>query len=489
MPGRRESPAGPVRAMGQEVDRSHFYQKDFRAFEERLGEETALLKSWFDRGAFDSQAGLIGFELEAWLMDREARPCPQNVAFLEALNDPMVVPELAQFNIELNSTPCTTGGDFLSRLYQELTTTLQKTRAAAKDFDAEVILTGILPTVRNEELTLENMSRMVRYRALNEQIMRMRRGLPLTLDIQGEEKLLAVHKDVMLEAAATSLQIHLQVSGSDAVRFYNASKITSGPQVALAANSPFLCGRNLWAETRIPLFEQAVAVHDGREMDPGSKRVTFGAGYISESLFECFEQNQARYGVLLPILFEDAPEHMRHVALHNGTIWRWNRPLVGGNGLKPHLRIENRVCAAGPTPGDVIANMAFYVGLVHELALRAEPPEAKLSFEKARRNFYEAARRGLEAELFWLDGRRHRAAALLPQLIELSHTGLSRLNVHANDIDHFLGTVRARVEKHQNGALWQRGYAQKCGGDMVRLTRAYSERATDGEPVHTWNLE
>ena len=474
--------------MGQEVDRSHFFQKDFRAFEERLAEETALLKSWFDRGAFDSQPGLIGFELEAWLIDREARPCPRNVAFLEALNDPMVVPELAQFNIELNSTPCAIGGAFLSKLHRELTTTLRKTRAVAKELEAEVVLTGILPTVQNEELTLENMSRMVRYRALNEQIMRMRRGLPLTLDIQGEEKLLAVHKDVMLEAAATSLQIHLQVSGSEAVRFYNASKITAGPQVALAANSPFLFGRNLWAETRIPLFEQAVAVHDGREMDPGAKRVTFGAGYITESLFECFEQNQARYGLLLPILFEDAPEKMRHLALHNGTIWRWNRPLVGGNNLAPHLRIENRVCSSGPTPDDVIANIAFYVGLVHELALQTEPPEIKLSFERARRNFYEAARHGLAADLIWLDGRRYQARALLAELIEMARAGLNRLNVNANDIDYFTGIVGGRIENDQNGATWQRQYARKHGGDMVRLTRAYAERATDGAPVHTWDL-
>ena len=89
---------------------------------------------------------------------------------------------------------------------------------------------------------------------------RMRKGKPLVFDINGEEHLRVTHRDVMLESAATSLQLHLKVAVDDAVRYYNAAQVVAGPMVASAANSPYLFGRDLWDETRIPLFEQAVEV-------------------------------------------------------------------------------------------------------------------------------------------------------------------------------------------------------------------------------------
>ena len=119
---------------------------------------------------------------------------------------------------------------------------------------------GILPTIQETLLTSAHISKMVRYQALNDRVMALRDGKPLDVDIQGQDTLAMQHADVMLEAAATSFQIHLQCKPANAVRDFNAALIASAPMVAASANSPALFNRRLWAETRIPLFEQAVDV-------------------------------------------------------------------------------------------------------------------------------------------------------------------------------------------------------------------------------------
>ena len=165
------------------------------------------------------------------------------------------------------------------------------------------------------------MSDMTRYRALNREVFRRRKGKPLVLDIQGEEHLRVTHRDLMLETVATSLQIHFQVAAEFAVRVFNAAMVLSAPIVALTANSPFLFGKDLWDETRIPLFEQAVSVgvYDGAVYGP-IRRVGFGSGYIHRSLMECFQRNLQHYPILLPVEFDEDADKLKYLRLHNGTI-------------------------------------------------------------------------------------------------------------------------------------------------------------------------
>ena len=277
-----------------------------------------------------------------------------------------------QFNVELNVDPQALNDKALSRLHQGLQQTWDDCQRVAAGLHARLVMTGILPSVSQQDLTLANMSELKRYRALNEQVLRLREGKPLMLDIHGREHLNLSHQDVMLESAATSLQLHLKVAVEDAVRYYNAAQIVSAPLVAASGNSPFLFGRQLWDETRIPLFEQSVEVGGFAGASRGPvRRVSFGTGYAKESLFECFVENEQHFPVLLPIQFDEPGREMRHLRLHNGTIWRWNRPLVGyDDDGTPHLRIEHRVLPAGPTVIDSIASAAFFYGLVHALAQR-----------------------------------------------------------------------------------------------------------------------
>jgi hypothetical protein len=430
-----------------------------------------------------------GFELEAWLVDADGRPAPVNEVFLRRLDNPMVVPELARFNVELNDHPQHLWGSAFSRFEASLGSTWRQCARVAEEMGVGLVMIGILPTVQESELCQENMSDLKRYRALNEQVLRMRKGEPLRLDIHGNEHLGTVHHSVMLEAATTSFQLHLKVRPDRAVRAYNAAIIASAPLVAVAANSPFLFGHELWEETRVPLFEQSVAVGGLAGASHGPlRRVTFGSGYARESLMECFAENAQHYPVMLPMHYRDGLEQMAHVRLHNGTIWRWNRPLIGFDydGM-PHLRIEHRVIPAGPTIVDMIANAAFFNGLMQALITQETPPEHRLPFTSARDNFYAAARRGLDAGVHWLDDARGTLHALVSeQLLPMARAGLEQLEIDRADIERYLGVIEARVAGGRTGAAWQRACAARLGRDLQAMTQAYRLHQDSGKPVHEW---
>lgn len=475
--------------MGQEIEVIHFDSGDFAEFEQRLRAETALLAEWFRTGNFSARDRMGGFELEAWLVDAAGRPAPVNEIFLKRLGNPMVVPELARFNVELNDHPQHLWGSAFSRFEASLGATWRQCTDVARGMGNGLVMIGILPTVQESELCPENMSDLKRYRALNEQVLRLRGGEPLRLDINGREHLKTVHHSVMMEAATTSFQLHLKVHPERAVRAYNAAIIVSAPMVAVCANSPFLFGHALWEETRVPLFEQSVAVGGLAGASQGPlRRVTFGSGYARASLMECFTENAEHYPVMLPMHYREGLEQMAHVRLHNGTIWRWNRPLIGYDydGM-PHLRIEHRVIPSGPTIVDMIANAAFFNGLMQALITQAEPPEARLPFATARDNFYAAAQRGLDAHVHWLDDARGSLQALVSeQLLPMARQGLEALEIDRHDIERYLGIIAARVASGRTGAAWQRACAERLGRDLQAMTQAYRSHQDSGKPVHEW---
>ncbi len=486
--------------MGREIDREHFHDADFARFREHLRAETELLAQWTGEHRFADEHPRGGFELEAWLLDANFQPAMIYDEFRAAVPAgedarDLIAPELARFNVELNHHPRELRHDALRGFEKDLGELWSLCgRTGREAFDARLMMIGILPTLAESGLCLANISRGMRYHALNEQILRLREGLPLELNIVGRERLHVTHEDVMLEAATASFQIHFQAPRDDAVRLYNASLIATAPLVAVGANAPYLFGKDLWEETRIPLFEEAV---ESGGLGAGAwgplRRVSFGSGYARRSLLEVFQENLEHYPVLLPIDYTeaDARERLRHLRLHNGTIWRWVRPLIGfcADG-RPHFRIEQRVTAGGPTVTDHTANMAFYFGLAWYWArLTDEAPETHLEFAVARDNFYNAARHGLGAHLHWFDDRRCTVKdAILKDLLPLAARGLDDLGLDGEDSGRYLEIIRARTESGHTGAHWQRAFCEKYGRDMTALTRAYYERQESGAPVHTWDL-
>lgn len=235
--------------MGEEIAKHTFDEADFMAFNRKLAEETALLRKWVEEGSMSQSGHVAGAELEAWLVDETCRPVAKNIEFLERFNDPLAVPELSLFNVEFNCLPAELQGNVLSTLENNLQDTWTRAGDAAADLGLELAMIGILPTVRHEQMCTTNMSHSPRYEALSEQLFRLRKNKPIQLAIEGRDRLETTQTDLMLEAATTSFQIHLQVSNKEGARYYNASKIASAALVAVAANSPYLfgktCGRKL----------------------------------------------------------------------------------------------------------------------------------------------------------------------------------------------------------------------------------------------------
>ena len=472
--------------MGEEISSRRFSPSDFQEFENRLHMETELLKQWFAKNRFAATSGVGGFELEAWLVDPRCQPVGLNNEFLEAVDNPLVVPELSTFNVEFNTPPAELNGTALSDMRTALNAIWSASQHKARDLGISLMMTGILPTIQKESLSLDHISGLNRFYALNEQILKARNDIPIKLDIQGKDHLQLEHQDVVLEAAATSFQIHLQVGADEAVSVYNASIAASGPMVAVSANSPFLFGKDLWAETRIPLFEQSIAVNqpDYRE------RVTFGSRYLDESFCEMFEANCDHYAILLPLLLEERSETLHHLRLHNGTIWRWNRGLIGFDDEgAPHLRIEHRVVPAGPTVEDCIANAVFYYGIAYGLAAEHLDINSVVSFAQSKDNFYRCARLGLDALVDWHGHSRMPVRTLiLEQLVPLARKHLLGKGLAREDVDHFLQIIEARTECGQNGAVWQRACAQKAKGNLEQMTRTYLNHQETGTPVHLWEI-
>jgi len=483
--------------MGEEIQYGRFNKTDYQKFVARLKAETQRLKTLFDEQRFADSALMAGYELEAWLIDRQGKPLAINEQFLQAADNELLSPELAKFNVELNVDPEPLQGRVLSVFEARLNQLWSHCASTAGKLQAEILGIGILPTLDDSDLTLKNISLMDRYRALNEQVLRQRRGMDIELNINGKEHLQVSHRDVMLEAAATSLQIHLQIPQQQAVRYFNAALILSAPMVAASANSPCLFGKRLWQETRIPVFEQAVPTggYGGAASGP-VHRVSFGTSYVRDSLFECFQENLEHYPVLLPVHYEDAEARLRHLRLHNGTIWRWNRPLIGFNEQgQPHLRLEHRVCASAPSNIDNIANIAFFYGLLQFYASMETPPETLMPFADAKHNFYRAAQLGLKYKTCWPVAGHNRPKSqslqkiILEQLLPEAETGLNCLGIDPHEIEHYLGIIEQRISRNRTGSQWQLDFLDAHQDERTRLTLNYLNNQKSGQPVHTWSLD
>ena len=476
--------------MGQEIPCSQFDKQDYIRFHQKLTQETALLETLFQQKAFSNQHPVAGFEIEAWLLDDAMQPAAINEHFLKSLNNPLACAELAQFNIELNTQPSPLAGSVFTKLRKHVQDTWDKADLHAQKLNSHLLMIGTLPTLQQSDLTLKNMSNLNRYRVLNEQILHVR-GRPIHLEINGDQHLKVDHNDVMLESATTSFQIHTQVPLETAHHYYNASIIASAPIVALCANSPFLFGKQLWHETRIPIFEQAIETggYDGAAQGP-LRRVSFGSDYARNSIFECFHENLEHFPILLPVPLSEKTEEFGHLRLHNGTLWRWNRPLIGfDDDGTPHLRIEHRTPAAGPTVLDTLANAAFYYGLAQNLSDEIQTSGIPLPFSQAKDNFYLAARSGLDSSIIWFDGHKHKLIDLLKtELIPRATLGLKSLGVSHSDIEDYLGIIEHRVLSKQNGCQWQRQFMQNNPDDFTAMTREYLNHQQAGNPVSQWTF-
>ncbi|MEU6987398.1 glutamate-cysteine ligase family protein [Streptomyces sp. NPDC046324] len=494
--------------MGEKVVADGFDLSDRQRYRRKLQQCLAGLARLLAEKRFDRPRNLMGLEIELNLAGADGMPRMVNGAVLERIASTDFQTELGMFNLEVNIAPHRLGGRVFDRLAEELRTGLGYADRKAREVDAGVLMIGILPTLAQDDLVSENLSAVDRYTLLNDQIVAAR-GEDFTLDIHGVEGLTCTATSIVPEAACTSVQLHLQVTPARFAAVWNAAQAVAAVQIAVGANSPFLFGRELWRESRPPLFTQATDTRPPELQAQGVRpRTWFGERWV-DSAYDLFEENLRYFPALLPICDEEDPllvldqggvPRLQELVLHNGTVYRWNRPVYGWVNGVPHLRVENRVLPAGPTVTDVVANAAFYYGLVRALAEDTRPIWKRLPFEDAAANFDTACRHGIESELRWPRPGRSGAVATVPavrlvldELLPLAASGLDAWHVEPADRDFYLGVIEERCRGRVNGASWQADTFHKAlesGLDreaaLAATTRRYAELMHGGEPVHRW---
>jgi gamma-glutamyl:cysteine ligase YbdK (ATP-grasp superfamily) len=492
--------------VGDEVRARSYTREERQRYREKVRRDLDVFELMLTRSSFEFDRPMTGLEIELNLVDERFDPHFRNAEVLAAIADPGYQTELAQYNIELNVPPRPLPGRAALELEEDLRASLNAADAKAREIGSRLLAIGILPTIMPEHYQQEWISDNNRYAALNDSIF-VARGEDIRLEIAGPtgERVETWCDSIAPESACTSVQLHLQVAPSEFAAHWNAAQALSAPQVALAANSPFFFGRRLHAETRIELFKQATDTRPVELRNQGVRpRVFFGERWIT-SIFDLFEENVRYFPALLAECSDEDPmakllagvaPQLSELRLHNGTVYRWNRPIYDVVGGIPHLRVENRVLPAGPTIADVLANAAFYYGAVRVLARQERPVWTRMSFAACAENFARAARDGIDARFYWPGfGEVCADELVLRHLLPLAHQGLEEWGVAPEVRERYLGIVEARCVAGVTGATWQTRAVERLearGADrrtaLRRMLGLYAGHMDGNAPVHTWPL-
>ncbi len=486
--------------MGEEVDQQEFTREDRSRYRRKVHRCLDALERMLREMEFDAEFPATGLEIELNLVDENEDPAMRNSDVLEAIADPDFQTELGQFNLEINVPPQLLRDEGIHAFEQGVRASLNDAESKAAAVGAHLAMIGILPTLDRQHLVRENLSPNPRYQLLSDQILAAR-GEDIVLDIAGPERLQVTADSIAPEAACTSTQLHVQVSPEGFAPYWNASQAVAGVQLAVGANSPYLLGRELWRETRIALFTQATDTRADELKAQGVRpRVWFGERWIT-SIFDLFEENVRFFSALLPIVSDEDPlavlddggvPQLGELKLHNGTIYRWNRPVYAVVDGLPHVRVENRVLPAGPTVVDTMANAAFYFGLVRALAQQERPVWSQMSFSAAEESFYTAAREGFDARLYWPGlGQVPAAELVLRRLLPMAAAGLADWGVSDTESGRLLDVIEGRCVSARNGASWFVDQVHARGGEerfsaLRAVLAEYRTRMHSNAPVHTW---
>ncbi len=489
--------------MGEQNIRRDFDNVQKRAFVQGLLEDVQALEWMIQEGWIESGVRRIGAEQEVFLVDASYRPSNVALDVMERLDEEFTT-ELGLFQLEANMPPLELGDGCLSEMERMLNRQLERMRVAARECRARPVMVGILPTLTKANLGLDSMLPSPRYYELNDTMVGQRGGEFRTM-IKGLDELNATHDNVMFEACNSGFQVHFQVGVDEFVQLYNLAQAVTAPVLAAGVNSPVLLQHRLWHETRVALFQQSLDVRsETKTARGGRQRVSFGDRWVQSSVLEIYREDIARFRALLAVepgesslamIDRGEVPPLRSLCLHNGTVYRWNRPCYGIKDGKAHLRIENRVLPAGPTILDEVANAAFFFGLMCAVGDEYGDITKVMAFDDAKSNFTAAARYGLDARLRWLHRETLGADELiLKHLLPLARAGLAARDIPSADVDRYLGVLEERVASRRTGAQWALDSlaAMSSQGTVEERQRALTEAMCElegtGEPVHTWPL-
>lgn len=488
--------------MGEHVVKKLTKSSDRSLYIRQLLLDIDALEQMLEQDLFQKIPVRIGVEQEFCLVNELWEPSNKATEILQALDDPCFTSELALYNLEINLDPLPLTGLCFSEMHRQLDSLLEKAEVTAAKHGVRVLLTGILPTLRTPYLSLQFMTPIKRYKILNNAIKAIRKR-DIELHIRGVDEINIHHDSIMYEGCNTSFQAHLQIDPDDFRDTYNWAQAIAGPVLSICTNSPMLMGRELWEETRIALFAQSVDTRAStfllNEREP---RVGFGNAWATGSAADFFKDSIIRFRSLISADFESdsiselgggSIPKLKALALHNGTVYKWNRLCYGVTDGTPHLRLENRYLPSGPSTMDEIANLMLWVGVMRGRPRKFDSLHKKMDFNDAKSNFFNAARYGMAAQFYWDNSLISSQELLLDHLLPMAYRGLYSMNVEPKDAEHYLSVIENRI-KTQNGSRWiVNGYRKlradhKVPDALKILTATMYQRQQKGYTVDAWQL-
>ena len=486
--------------MGRDLIEREYSAKDYEKFNRCIHDQVDQLKEIIQQPNFGQEELCLGAELEIYLMDKQSHVNPINMELLKRLNDDQFQTELNKYNLELNLSPVKAAGRPFSKITKEMLTKFNYLWSVADKLETRPLAIGILPTLKQSDLSHKNMTDLGRYRILARELLKQR-GEPFHIKIDGEESVDFTTSEVCVEGANTSFQVHMMTKPDQFANTFNAAQLTLPMALGISANSPMLLGKCLWDETRVVLFKQSI---DNRMADASGwrqpSRVTFGHGWVRKSGWELFSETVNLYQPIFPQIFEqektdDLPE-LAELNLHMGTTWPWNRAVYSNKG-NGHIRMEFRALPSGPTALDMAANAAFSIGMAVGLQEKIDEYMARIPFRFAEYNFYRAAKNGLDATILWPQNYQNKPVEVpirnvIDDMLLIANDGLSSLNIELTERDKFLNIIHRRLSKNMNGSRWIKNTVHHLRQSHTnkdacsKMLNMYFNNQMGGQPVSEW---
>ncbi|GAA4268812.1 CBS domain-containing protein [Hyunsoonleella aestuarii] len=477
-------------------------KKDRANYVHHLLNDIKALELMIDKNMIEESPIRIGAEQEFCLVDDCFLPNNNALKVLENIDDDHFTTEIGNYNLELNLDPLKLTDDCFSQLHKQLNNLLKKAKIAANKENTKIVLTGILPSLILDSVSLDKMTPIKRYEVLNEAISGTRKE-DFNIHIKGVDEINFLHDSVMLEGCNTSFQMHLQVAPNNFTDTYNWAQAISGPILSICANSPILFGKELWSETRIALFTQSIDTRTNSfVLNENQSRVSFGNNWHTGSIADIFKDNISRFRSFLTTEFtKDSVEmiekgevpKLRALGLHNGTVYPWNRVCYGVSKNKPHLRIENRYIPSGPTTTDEVANMVFWVGVMMGKPKKYDNIHKTWDFKDVKSNFFNAARYGMGTQFYWGGKYISSHDLILNELLPMAYKGLYSMGVSPKDAEYYLKVIRDRVNGLYGSEWLIRSYrnlkkSYKRYEAVQILTAEIYKKQKNDYPVSTWRI-
>ncbi|HEY1619873.1 MAG TPA: glutamate--cysteine ligase, partial [Streptosporangiaceae bacterium] len=156
--------------MGRDIQAIKISGEDRRKYRRKLRRSLDVFARMLQDRMFEDNPPLTGQEIELNLVDADGNPSMRSAAVLDAIADPAWETEVGQFNLEINVPPRQLGGDAVAGLEDEIRASLNAADAAARRTGTRLVMIGILPTLRQQDVHEGTLSPNERFKVLNEQI-------------------------------------------------------------------------------------------------------------------------------------------------------------------------------------------------------------------------------------------------------------------------------------------------------------------------------